>query len=162
MDSYIGELRIFAGSFAPRDWMDCEGQLLSTSLYPALFSLIGTTYGGDGVNTFALPDLRGRIPYHQGSGYTLAQAGGAETRTLPVANLPAHTHAVPASSRPGLAEDPARGFAGGMAWAEGPAAGRAGAGSVGVAGSGAPFGVVGPSLGVRFIICVDGIYPSQY
>ena len=161
MDSYIGEIRIFAGNFAPMYWMDCAGQTLPISTNQALFSLLGTTYGGNGVTTFALPDLRGRIPYHQGPGYNLGQVGGAETRTLPVTNLPPHTHAVAASNRPGLGEHPARGFAGGLAWAEGPATDRAATGSVGVSGGGTPFGVLQPSLGVRFIICVSGVYPPR-
>ena len=73
---YVGEIRIFAGNFAPAGWMFCEGQLLPISEYETLFNLIGTTYGGDGQSTFALPDLRGRIPLHQGNGFTLAQTGG--------------------------------------------------------------------------------------
>src|ERR1051325_8134008 len=89
---YVGEIRMFAGNFAPAGWMFCEGQLLPISEYETLFNLIGTTYGGDGQSTFALPDLRGRIPLHQGNGFTLAETGGAETVTLTVAQMPAHTH----------------------------------------------------------------------
>ena len=91
---YVGEIRMFAGNFAPAGWMFCEGQLLPISEYETLFNLIGTTYGGDGQSTFALPDLRGRLPLHQGNGFTLAETGGAEEVTLTVSQIPAHTHGV--------------------------------------------------------------------
>jgi microcystin-dependent protein len=84
---------MFAGNFAPAGWMFCEGQLLPISEYETLFNLIGTTYGGDGQSTFALPDLRGRIPLHFGNGFTLAETGGVETVTLTVSQIPAHSHA---------------------------------------------------------------------
>jgi microcystin-dependent protein len=90
---YVGEIRIFAGNFAPAGWMFCEGQLLPISEYETLFNLIGTTYGGDGQSTFALPDLRGRIPLHFGNGFTLAETGGVEEVTLTVSQMPAHGHA---------------------------------------------------------------------
>jgi microcystin-dependent protein len=90
---YVGEIRMFAGNFAPAGWMFCEGQLLPISEYETLFNLIGTTYGGDGQSTFALPDLRGRIPLHFGNGFTLAETGGVETVTLTVSQIPAHSHA---------------------------------------------------------------------
>ena len=89
---YVGEIRMFAGNFAPAGWMFCEGQLLPISENETLFQLIGTTYGGDGESTFALPDLRGRIPIHQGNGFILAETGGAEEITLTVNQIPAHTH----------------------------------------------------------------------
>src|SRR4026208_695934 len=89
---YVGEIRMFAGNFAPAGWMFCEGQLLPISKSEPLFQLIGTTYGGDGQSTFALPDLRGRIPIHQGNGFILAETGGAEEITLTVAQIPAHSH----------------------------------------------------------------------
>lgn len=89
---YVGEIRMFAGNFAPAGWMFCEGQLLPISEYQTLFNLIGTTYGGDGQSTFALPDLRGRLPIHQGNGFTLAETGGVETVTLTVSTIPAHSH----------------------------------------------------------------------
>src|SRR5439155_12627692 len=91
---YVGEIRMFAGNFAPAGWMFCEGQLLPISENETLFNLIGTTYGGDGQTTFALPDLRGRIPLHQGNGFILAEEGGAEEITLNVPQTPAHTHAL--------------------------------------------------------------------
>jgi microcystin-dependent protein len=89
---YVGELRMFAGNFAPAGWMFCEGQLLPISENETLFQLIGTTYGGDGESTFGLPDLRGRIPVHQGNGFILAETGGAEEVTLTVQQIPAHSH----------------------------------------------------------------------
>src|SRR5882724_3855799 len=89
---YVGEIRMFAGNFAPAGWMFCEGQLLPISENETLFQLIGTTYGGDGESTFALPDLRGRLPMHQGNGFILAESGGVETVTLTVQQIPAHTH----------------------------------------------------------------------
>lgn len=95
---YVGEIRMFAGNFAPSGWMFCEGQLLPISEYETLFNLIGTTYGGDGQSTFALPDLRGRLPMHFGNSFTLAETGGAETVTLTTAQIPAHTHVLLATS----------------------------------------------------------------
>src|SRR6267143_329041 len=90
---YVGEIRMFAGNFAPAGWMFCEGQLLPISENETLFNLIGTTYGGDGQSTFALPDLRGRLPIHFGNGFSLAETGGAEEITLTVNQIPAHNHA---------------------------------------------------------------------
>lgn len=95
---FVGEIRIFAGNFAPAGWMFCEGQLLPISENETLFNLIGTTYGGDGQSTFALPDLRGRVPIHQGNGFILAETGGAEEITLTVNQIPAHSHPWLASS----------------------------------------------------------------
>ena len=91
---YVGEIRMFAGNFNPAGWMFCEGQLLPIAENETLFQLIGTTYGGDGDSTFALPDLRGRIPIHQGPGFALAEAGGVEEITLTTAQMPAHSHAL--------------------------------------------------------------------
>jgi len=92
-EPYIGEIRIFAGNYAPAGWMFCEGQLLSISENEALFTLIGTVYGGDGESTFALPDLRGRVPIGTSSGnYNLGQIGGTESVSLTTANMPSHQH----------------------------------------------------------------------
>src|SRR6059036_2305359 len=101
---FVGEIRIFAGNFAPAGWMFCEGQLLPISENETLFNLIGTTYGGDGQSTFALPDLRGRLPVHPGQGHILAETGGTEEVTLTVPQLPPHTH--PLMAAPGAAVDP--------------------------------------------------------
>lgn len=89
---FIGEIRMFAGNFAPAGWMFCEGQVLPISENDTLFNLIGTTYGGDGQETFQLPDLRGRVPIHQGNGFVLAENGGVEEVTLTVQQIPSHTH----------------------------------------------------------------------
>ena len=95
---YVGEIRMFGGNFAPAGWMFCEGQLLPISENETLFNLIGTTYGGDGQETFALPDLRGRLPIHQGNGFILAETGGVESVTLTAQQIPIHTHALVASA----------------------------------------------------------------
>ena len=101
---YVGEIRMFAGNFAPAGWFLCGGQLLPISENEVLFQLIGTTYGGDGESTFALPDLRGRLPLHQGGGFVLGQPGGVETVTLTVQQMAAHTHPMIASTN--LGQDP--------------------------------------------------------
>jgi microcystin-dependent protein len=107
---YVGEIRMFAGNFAPASWMFCEGQLLPISENETLFNLIGTTYGGDGQDTFALPDLRGRIPIHQGGGFVLAETGGVEEVTLTVNQIPAHSHPFLGSTSPGSSTLPTGGY----------------------------------------------------
>ena len=103
-DPSVGEIRLFAGNFAPDGWAFCDGQLLAIATNEVLFDLIGTTYGGDGQTTYALPDLRGRVPVHQGnngqSNYVQGQAGGVESVTLATNQMPAHTHAMYASTSP--------------------------------------------------------------
>ncbi len=103
---YVGEIRMFAGNFAPAGWMFCDGQLLPISENETLFQLIGTTYGGDGESTFALPQLQGRLPMHQGNGFILAETGGVEEVTLTVQQIPQHTHAWIASTAPGNVNNP--------------------------------------------------------
>src|SRR3954452_21093317 len=103
---YVGEIRMFAGNFAPAGWMFCEGQLLPISENETLFNLIGTTYGGDGQSTFALPDLRGRIPLHEGLGFSLAETGGVEEVTLTVNQIPAHSHPGLGSTATAASPDP--------------------------------------------------------
>lgn len=103
---YIGEIRMFGGNFPPAGWMFCEGQLLPISENETLFNLIGTTYGGDGQSTFALPDLRGRLPLHQGNGFILAETGGAEEITLTVQQIPVHSHPFVATTNPGASANP--------------------------------------------------------
>src|ERR1051326_1475358 len=102
---YIGEIRLFAGNFAPVGWLFCDGSTLPISQYDVLFNLIGTTYGGDGQNTFDLPDLRGRVPLHQGSNqastYVLGEEGGVESVTLTTQQIPQHTHALQATTASG-------------------------------------------------------------
>jgi microcystin-dependent protein len=91
---YVGEIRMFAGNFAPSGWVFCDGRLLSIADNEVLFNLIGTTYGGDGVTNFAVPDLRGRAPIHQGNGYVIGQMGGTETISLTINQIPSHNHTI--------------------------------------------------------------------
>src|SRR6202035_4526214 len=112
---YVGEIRMFGGNFAPSGWSFCNGELLPIAQYETLFTLIGTTYGGDGQNTFALPNLQSRVPIHQGAGFVLGQAAGEETVTLTSAQIPVHSHAARATSDGGSATSPANGV-----WAQSP------------------------------------------
>src|SRR3954453_9073090 len=106
-DPFIGEIRMFGGNFAPVGWLLCQGQTLPIALYDTLFNLIGTTYGGDGQETFQLPNLQSRLPVHQGSGYVLGQTGGAETVTLTPQQMPLHSHAATAATSGAGAAGPA-------------------------------------------------------
>jgi microcystin-dependent protein len=108
---FLGEIRLFAGTFAPVGWLMCDGSLQSITSNDALYSLLGTTFGGDGQSTFGLPDLRGRVPIHQGTRpsigtYAIGQSGGAETVSLTAANLPAHSHTLTVSTVAGISADP--------------------------------------------------------
>src|SRR6266480_871565 len=103
---YVGEIRMFGGNFAPAGWAFCDGQLIPIAENDTLFNLIGTTYGGDGQSTFALPDLRSRVPIHFGSGFTLAQNGGSEQVTLTTPQIPAHAHPMLASADPASSPNP--------------------------------------------------------
>ena len=168
---YVGEIRMFGGNFAPRDWAFCEGQLLPIDQFDALFALIGTTYGGDGQTTFQLPDLRGRIPVHQGthngSGttFTLGERAGNENVTLTIQQIPIHTHPVAVSASPGHVADPSNAlvaadrdfasFSGSI-----PSQPMA-SGSVAPAGGSQPHENMPPFLCVSFIISLFGIFPSQ-
>jgi microcystin-dependent protein len=161
---YVGEIRIFAGNFAPAGWMFCEGQLLPISENETLFQLIGTTYGGDGESTFALPDLRGRIPIHQGNGFILAETGGAEEITLTVNQIPAHTHPLLATSNPGAQSAPAnqllaRDTGTDLYGADTPYVNMA-AQAIGPVGGSQPHTNFQPYLCVDFIISLFGIFPS--
>jgi len=161
---YVGEIRIFAGNFAPAGWMFCDGQLLPISENETLFQLLGTTYGGDGQSTFALPDMRGRIPLHQGNGFILAETGGAEEITLTVQQIPAHTHPALATSGAGSSKGPS-----GLLFAT--AQGDVYSGSngnksvmspnmIGSVGGSQPHTNFQPYLCVNFIISLFGIFPS--
>jgi microcystin-dependent protein len=165
---YVGEIRMFAGNFAPAGWMFCEGQLLPISEYETLFNLIGTTYGGDGQSTFALPDLRGRTPIHFGNGFTLAETGGAETITLPAAQIPAHTHAFlgtqnsASDTTPGPTLVAANAFASTITpyGTDAPTT-SLNAQAVTATGGSQPHDNFQPYLCVDFIISLFGIFPSQ-
>ena len=164
---YVGEIRMFGGNFAPAGWMFCEGQLLPISENETLFNLIGTTYGGDGQSTFALPDLRGRIPIHFGNGFILAETGGAESITLTVNQIPAHSHALLATGNTATGTPPA-----GQAFAASTGATISPYGTdnpktplaanmVGSDGGSQPHSNFQPYLCVDFIISLFGIFPSQ-
>jgi microcystin-dependent protein len=161
---YVGEIRMFAGNFAPAGWMFCDGSLLPISENETLFNLIGTTYGGDGQSTFALPDLRGRIPLHQGSGFTLAETGGVESVTLTVPQIPAHPHALLCKN--GAATDPnpqndvlAEQLAVSAYQSQAPAAAMA-AQSISSTGGTQPHNNFQPYLCISFIISLFGLFPS--
>ena len=160
---YVGEIRMFAGNFAPAGWMFCEGQLLPISENETLFQLIGTTYGGDGESTFALPDLRGRIPIHQGNGFILAETGGAEEITLTVNQIPAHTHPLLASSGNATSTDPGNNLLSKtvkLIYRAGPADQPLSPQAVGPVGGSQPHTNFQPYLCVDFIISLFGIFPS--
>lgn len=167
MPPYVGEIRIFAGNFAPAGWMFCEGQLLAVSENETLFQLIGTTYGGDGQATFALPDLRGRIPLHQGNGFILAETGGAEEITLTVNQIPAHNHPLLATTNAAAGTAPSPNVT--LARNNNPAITPYGsdnpstnlvANHLGSVGGSQPHTNFQPYLCVNFIISLFGVFPS--
>lgn len=161
---YVGEIRMFAGNFAPAGWMFCEGQLLPISENDVLFTLIGTTYGGDGESTFALPDLRGRLPMHQGNGVLLAETGGVEEVTLPTAQIPAHTHALAASTSSGTTTNPGANVVASppssLYIQDAPSATMSPQ-AIGPAGGSQPHTNLSPYLCINFIISLFGIFPTQ-
>lgn len=168
-EPFLAEIKLFGGNFAPRGWAFCEGQLLPISQNSALFSLLGTFYGGDGRTTFALPDLRGRVPFHPGRGpglssYQIGQRGGAETNTLSINQLPSHSHGNNmASAAEGDSNDPAgkllaksdaRAYT-----ATGPAV--ASAGNTANSGGGQAIDNRQPYIAMNYIIALQGVYPSR-
>ena len=164
---YIGEIRMFAGNFAPLNWAFCNGQLLPISEYETLFNLIGTTYGGDGQSTFALPDLQCRVPVHQSVNAPMATVGGVEQVTLTVPQIPNHTHAVKSVSTGTGAKSPEAALlaASGATPVYSSAAPDTNlhAATVTAAGASAPVphDNMQPFLCVNFIISLQGIYPTQ-
>ncbi|HWF35639.1 MAG TPA: tail fiber protein [Solirubrobacteraceae bacterium] len=166
-EPYVGEIRMFGGNFAPLGWMFCEGQVLSISDYDVLFNLIGTTYGGDGQTTFALPDLRGRVPVHQGQlgggSYVLGASGGSETVTLTTTQIPGHDHAVRATPNAGTQAGPGGGLLASGVNMYSPSAPDVAmaSGAVHPAGGNQPHTNFQPYLCVAFIISLSGVYPSQ-
>jgi microcystin-dependent protein len=165
---YVGEIRMFAGNFAPAGWMLCQGQLLPISQYETLFNLIGTTYGGDGQSTFALPNLQSRVPIHWGTGgggtYVISQMAGEEQVTLTVNQIPGHTHVPQANSGTGTQTSPA-----GNVWASSanfpysPNAPTAAMVSQAVQSTGGsqPHDNMVPFLAINFIISLFGVFPTQ-
>jgi microcystin-dependent protein len=171
-EPFLGEIRMFGGNFAPRGHAFCNGQSLPIAQNDALFALIGTTYGGDGQVTFNLPDLRGRIPIHQGHGpglgtYVIGQVAGSETVTLVAQQLPAHTHSVACSTAAANQNSPTGRF-----WASDPGAESASytngapnilmsGGATTPAGGSQPHANIQPYLCISFIIALEGIFPSR-
>lgn len=176
MDPFLGEIKIFAGNYAPMGWMKCEGQILPISGNDALFALIGKTYGGDGVNNFALPDFRGRVPLGRGASYTWGQKGGYETVALAANNLPVHSHVGQVKCANRSDSETPGGNVPGAAIASGsdaprneyvPSTGQtlvdlaSSCVSIDSAGGSANHQNVQPSMALNFIIAVEGIFPSR-
>ncbi len=163
---YVGEIRMFAGNFAPAGWMFCEGQLLPIAENETLFQLIGTTYGGDGQSTFALPDLRGRVPLHQGNGYILAETGGVESVTLTVPQIAAHGHPALGSINTATGTAPSNNVLSNLPVATNAAYGsdnpqiNLAPSSLSSIGGSQPHTNFQPYLCVSFIISLFGIFPS--
>jgi microcystin-dependent protein len=173
---FIGEIRMFGGNFAPANWAFCNGQLQSIANNNALFALIGTTYGGDGVNTFALPNLQGRLPVHMGQGpnlspYVIGQAAGTETVALTTTTMPSHQHNVVATTTTATSNLPSGALfastpvptpGASAAYTTGsPVLGTLQTTTVQTAGSGTPHNNVMPFLCINFIISLFGIFPSR-
>jgi microcystin-dependent protein len=167
---FVGEIELVGFNFAPQGWAFCDGSILPISQNQALFSLLGTTYGGDGQTTFALPDLRGRriIGYGSGPGlspYNIGDKGGVETVTLTVSQIPAHTHAPNANTSPGTALTPSGNFWGSQnataLYSNSPSPVNMAAGLIGNAGGGQPHDNMQPYLVMNYIISLFGIFPSQ-
>lgn len=163
---FIGEIRLCPYYFAPNGWASCDGQMIAIAENEALFYLIGTIYGGDGETTFALPDLRGRIPVHQGPGYTIGQTGGVEEVYVTSNQLPAHTHSVGAMAANGTDASPAAhawatSNLGAFSTATTPALQSMAPSALSNAGSSQPHDNRMPYLAVHYIICLYGIFPQQ-
>lgn len=164
---YVGEIRMFGGNFAPAGWAFCDGQLMPISENETLFQVIGTTYGGDGQSTFALPDLRGRVPVHQGNGYTLAQTGGVEQVTLTINQMPVHTHTARCSS--GGANTSANplnavwNISDAQQYATSAVAPNAtmNPAALAISGSSQPHDNMLPFIGLNFILSLFGLFPTQ-
>lgn len=168
-DSFVGEIRLFAGNFAINGWAFCDGSLLSIAENDVLFALLGTTYGGDGQNTFALPDLRGRVPVHKGQGpghtnYQMGQTAGSESATVTLGQYPAHRHTVAAGTAIGSAAPAAAVLAGNgiSVYGTGAPSVAMAAQAIGAStGAGQAHNNMAPSLGLNYIISLFGIFPSQ-
>jgi microcystin-dependent protein len=168
---YIGEIRPFAGNFAPAGWFFCDGSLQAISDYETLFDLIGTTYGGDGQNNFALPDLRGRLILHNGNGFVMGQTGGTEQETLTTAQVPSHTHTVIATTTDATTASPAGAIPArpsaatiGYAYLKGTAAGTnapPAAAAISTIDGGHPHSNMMAVTAISYIISAFGVFPSQ-
>ena len=167
MDPFLGQIIMFAGNFAPRAWAYCEGQLLAISSNTALFSILGTTYGGDGRTTFALPDFRGRSPIQQGTGpglgtLLLGERTGNESTTLQIQNLPPAQIQIPCNSDSPDSDDPAGACPSTSSedLYAGTSDGSMLTGKI-IGGGSAPFSNLPPRLGINYIICLQGTFPSR-
>ena len=170
-EPFIGEIFMAGFNFPPQGWAACDGSILPISQYDALFALIGTTYGGDGQTTFALPNLQSRMPIHSGQGlglpnFTLGQTGGVENVTLNLGNVPSHTHTVQVSNNAGTSSTPASNLtlgSGAEAELYTPEAADASSGMTvsGGVGGNAPHDNIMPFLAVNFFIALEGIFPSR-
>ena len=162
---YVGEIRMFAGNFSPAGWAFCEGQLLPISENETLFQLIGTTYGGDGEETFALPDLRGRVPVHFSGAYQLAETGGVEQVTLSTLQIPSHIHPLLGSTGTGSSSQPKGALLAGSTsksvYKSGGTPVAMNDASVSPVGGSQPHQNLQPYLCINFIISMFGIFPSQ-
>lgn len=162
---FVGEIRMFAGNFAPVGWAFCQGQLLAIADNDVLFNLIGTTYGGDGQNTFALPNLASRIPVHVGPGFALGQAAGAETVTLTTSQIPAHSHVPLGSTNQADQPSPANNIwastSPSTSYANPPSSFQMAQQALNPSGGSQPHDNMVPFLCVNFIISLFGIFPSQ-
>ncbi len=165
---FLGEIRVLSFNFPPRGWFACEGQLLPISQYTALFSLIGTFYGGNGTSTFALPDFRGRAPIHQGNNFFIGQSAGSETATILESNLPAHSHTLAASTAVATTQSPTGAYLAqpersGPALYEttGAASTALAIGSLASAGGNQPISTHQPTVVLNFCIAYQGIFPSR-
>lgn len=161
-DQFLGEIKIFTGNYAPKGWAFCNGQLLSINQNQALFALLGTTYGGNGITTFALPDLRGKISVGMGNTNALGQQGGSTTVTLNLNNLPAHSHTIPGSTIAGTTAVPTNAVMAntGANDKEYTNASNTTMNATGITGSNIPINVMQPYTTVSYIIALQGIFPS--
>ncbi|MGE7113762.1 phage tail protein [Lysinibacillus sp. NPDC047702] len=162
-EPYLGEVRLFSIHYAPRGWLSCEGQLLPINQNQALYSLLGTVYGGDGVTTFALPDLRGRVPIHVSPSLPLGKKAGEETHTLTTNEMSQHTHQVYGSSSPASATSPQGNVWANMGnlYASNTTVVTMNSAALSTAGGGQTHNNMQPYLAVRFCIAIQGIYPSR-
>jgi microcystin-dependent protein len=166
LDPYIGEIRLVGFNFAPINWAICNGATIPISQNAAFFDLIGTTYGGDGVNTFLLPDLQGRVAVHQGNGFVIGERTGTETVTLSTSQIPAHTHALAVSGAFGNQTAPAGNYPAeadlglGFAYSSNPNV-QMNPQAIGPSGGNQPHDNMQPFLTMNYIIALFGVFPSQ-
>ncbi len=162
-EPFLAEIRLMSFNFPPKGWAFCNGQLLPINQNQALFSLLGTTYGGDGRTTFALPNLQGRVPIHFGNGFTLGQQGGEQAHTLSIGELPTHVHTANATTANGAVAVPGGAVLGAFNNAYGPPTGLTSLdpGTIVNSGGSQPHQNMQPYLTLNFCIALQGIFPSQ-